>query len=166
MPAHDDQSLLRLAAALGKELRAAQHRVATVESCTGGGIARLLTEIPGCSRWFERGFVTYSDAAKVEMVGVPRELLQQHGAVSVEVAAAMAEGGMRCSGADYAIAVTGIAGPDGGTEEKPVGRVCFAWTDGRRKTRWEQVQFSGDRHGIRQQSIAHALTELLEWVEG
>ena len=151
----------RLAADLGGKLKAMKRSVATVESCTGGGIARMITAVPGSSQWFERGFVTYSNAAKVEMVGVERELIESHGAVSLEVAVAMAEGGIRFSHADYCIAVTGVAGPEGGTEQKPVGTVCFAWAGTEQKPVSEQNHFDGDRHAIREQSVAHALTRLL-----
>ena len=100
--------------------------LATAESCTGGLIAGLLTEVPGCSSMFERGFITYSNTAKETMLGVPARLIEQHGAVSIEVARAMAEGALRHSNADVSIAVTGVAGPDGGTEDKPVGLVHLA----------------------------------------
>ncbi len=158
-----DQPTNDLAVRLGEQLRRLNHSVATVESCTGGGIARMITTVAGSSRWFERGFVTYSNDAKVEMVGVARELLERHGAVSVEVAAAMAEGGLRFSEADYCIAVTGVAGPDGGSAEKPVGTVCFAWAgldlDG--ETRADQTHFYGDRFEIRAQCVLYALHGLL-----
>lgn len=138
--------------------------VATVESCTGGGIAQAITAIAGSSQWFERGFVTYSNAAKMEMVGVPRAILHNHGAVSVETAVAMAEGGLRFSNAEYCIAVTGIAGPTGGSAEKPVGTVCFAWADRRPATTSQQARFAGTRQAIQQQSIIHALSGLLDWL--
>lgn len=159
-----DQPTHDLAIRLGEQLRRLNHSVATVESCTGGGVARMITAVAGSSQWFERGFVTYSNDAKMEMVGVARELLERHGAVSVEVAAAMAEGGLRFSEADYCIAVTGVAGPGGGSAEKPVGTVCFAWAgldlDG--ETRADQTHFPGDRGEIRAHSVAHALSGLLD----
>ncbi len=157
-----DDAMHRLAADLGARLKGMKRSVATVESCTGGGVARVITAVPGSSRWFERGFITYSNAAKTEMVGVRRELIQSHGAVSVEVATAMAEGGVRCSNADCGIAVTGVAGPDAGTASNPVGTVCFAWAAPRQKTRTERAHFTGDRHAIREQSITHALAGLLD----
>ena len=157
-------SLSELATDLGAQLRGMKHRVATVESCTGGGIAHIITSIPGSSQWFERGFVTYCNDAKVEMVGVARELLESRGAVSVEVAAAMAEGGIRFSAADCCVAVTGVAGPDGGSAAKPVGTVCFAWAGLGRQTRTECVHFDGDRGAVREKSTAHILGGLLDWL--
>ena len=152
---------------LGEQLINIKRRVATVESCTGGGIAQMITAIPGSSQWFERGFVTYGNAAKTEMVGVARELIQRHGAVSVEVATAMAEGGIRFSRADYCLAVTGVAGPDGGTATNPVGTVCFAWAarDAQQKeTLSARQHFTGNRHNIREQSVAYALAGLLDFI--
>jgi len=108
-------------------LKANKWTIASAESCTGGLIAGLLTELPGSSAWFERGFVTYSNLAKQEMLGVPAALIAEQGAVSEEVAAAMAQGALEHSAADLALSVTGIAGPEGGSAAKPVGTVCFAW---------------------------------------
>lgn len=119
--------LTRLLRDVTNNLRALHLQIATAESCTGGLIAGLLTELPGSSNWFERGFVTYSNLAKEEMLGIKSELIQLHGAVSEPVAEAMALGALEYSMADVALAVTGIAGPDGGSEAKPVGTVCFAW---------------------------------------
>ena len=147
---------------LGEKLVRINRSVATVESCTGGGIACAITDLAGSSQWFERGFVTYHNDAKVEMVGVERALIESHGAVSVEVAAAMAEGGIRFSEADYCIAVTGVAGPQGGSADKPVGTVCFAWAGLDRETRVELLHFTGNRHAIREQSVVHALGGLLD----
>ena len=149
---------------LGELLIRMNRSVATVESCTGGGVARAITELAGSSQWFERGFVTYSNDAKVEMVGVECALIESHGAVSREVAAAMAEGGIRFSEADYCIAVTGVAGPQGGTADKPVGTVCFAWAGLDWETRCELTHFDGNRHDIREQSVAHALSGLLDFL--
>lgn len=157
-----DTSSNELAIQLGEQLKSLNHRIATVESCTGGGIAQSITSIAGSSEWFEYGFVTYSNTAKTELVGVPQALLQNHGAVSVEVATAMAEGGLRGSHANYCIAVTGIAGPDGGSAEKPVGTVCFAWASQHWNPVAEQVHFTGDRDSIRQQSVSYALSNLLD----
>ncbi|MDA8014271.1 MAG: CinA family protein [Gammaproteobacteria bacterium] len=158
-----------LAAELGERLLRAGARVATVESCTGGGLAHLLTSAPGSSQWFERGFVTYSNDAKTEMVGVERELIARHGAVSVEVAAAMAEGGLRAGRADCCAAVTGIAGPGGASPGKPVGTVCFAWAcslpSAPRATRSERAHINGGREEVRAQSAAHALAGLLALFE-
>ena len=146
---------------LGEKLVRINRSVATVESCTGGGIACAITDLAGSSQWFERGFVTYHNDAKVEMVGVERALIESHGAVSVEVAAAMAEGGIRFSEADYCIAVTGLAGPHGGSADKPVGTVCFAWAARDRETRVGLMHFAGNRYAIREQSVVHALGGLL-----
>lgn len=155
-----------VAANLGERLTAISRSVSTVESCTGGGVAQMITSVAGSSRWFERGFVTYSNDAKVEMVGVERALIESHGAVSVEVAAAMAEGGIRFSEADYCIALTGVAGPQGGSAAKPVGTVCFAWASLDQETRTALVRFDGDRHAVRAQSVAHALGGLLDLLRG
>ncbi len=161
-PLKHPNHLADLAVGLGERLSDLGRSVATVESCTGGGVARVITDIPGSSGWFERGFVTYSNDAKVEMVGVERALIESCGAVSAEVAAAMAEGGIRFSEADYCVAVTGVAGPDGGTADKPVGTVCFAWAGLDRDTRCERVRFDGGRRAVREQSVARALVGLLD----
>jgi len=123
----DQKSLEVLAARLGTALLAERLTLAAAESCTGGWVAQCVTAIAGSSDWFERGFVTYSNAAKQEMLGVPAATLAAHGAVSQPVAVAMAEGALRNSHADWALAITGVAGPSGGSAEKPVGTVCFAW---------------------------------------
>jgi nicotinamide-nucleotide amidase len=151
-----------LAAQVGELLRANGQRLATAESCTGGWVAQCLTAIAGSSDWFERGFVTYSNEAKVDMLGVEAETLLAHGAVSEATAAAMAAGALRHSRADWALSVTGIAGPGGGTADKPVGTVCFGWAaiDGRVET--QTVHFAGDRAQVRAQSVALALGGLLE----
>lgn len=137
--------------------REAGRRLATVESCTGGLIAGLLTEIAGSSDVVERGFVTYSNAAKSEMVGVPAELIVRHGAVSAEVAEAMAAGALAHSPADVAVAVTGIAGPGGATPNKPVGLVYFGLAVRGDSVRSERHVFPGDRSGVRLASVARAL---------
>ncbi len=143
----------------------------TAESCTGGLIAAACTEVAGSSQWFERGFVSYSNEAKQDMLGVPAALLQQHGAVSEPVAQAMVLGALNHSKAQVALAVTGIAGPTGGSRSKPVGTVCFAWglpTDGGptigAETAWVKVDtrhFEGDRAAVRQATQQHALSQLL-----
>ena len=156
------QALELLAAQVGELLSANGQRLATAESCTGGWIAQCLTAIAGSSDWFERGFVTYSNEAKREMLGVAADTLVAHGAVSEATAAAMAAGALRHSHADWALAVTGIAGPGGGSPDKPVGTVCFGWacSDGRVET--QTVHFAGDRELVRAQTVAHALEGLLE----
>ena len=134
--------------------------LATAESCTGGLIAGACTELSGSSRWFERGFVTYSNEAKTESLGIDPALLQAHGAVSEVVARAMAFGALRHSHAQVSVAVTGIAGPTGGSAEKPVGTVWFGFSvDGRLHS--ETVRFDGDRQAVRQATVAHALERLL-----
>ena len=137
----------------------------TAESCTGGGIAYTMTELPGSSGWFERGFVTYSNLAKQEQLGVAHELFARFGAVSEEVAAAMAQGALQHSHADFSVAVTGIAGPDGGTEEKPVGTVCFGWGSRGGVTRTTLIMFDGNRQQVRELSILTALQGLMDLVE-
>ncbi len=135
--------------------------LACAESCTGGLIAAACTELSGSSVWFERGFVTYSNAAKTEMLGVPAALIEQHGAVSLAVAEAMARGALQHSPAQCALAVTGIAGPTGGNADKPVGTVCFGWAVGDQC--WsEQLRFGGDRAAVRQQTAFHALRTLAQ----
>ena len=158
-----DQSLLEaLAGRVGAALLADRLALATAESCTGGWVSQCLTAIAGSSEWFERGFVTYSNAAKQEMLGVSEATLAAHGAVSQPVAVAMAEGALRHSHADWAVAVTGIAGPTGGSAEKPVGTVCFAWAVRDGATTTETRHFAGDREAVRAQSVACALAVLLE----
>ena len=156
------QALELIAVQVGELLSANGQRLATAESCTGGWIAQCLTAIAGSSDWFERGFVTYSNEAKREMLGVEADTLVAHGAVSEATAAAMAAGALRHSHADWALAVTGIAGPGGGSPDKPVGTVCFGWacSDGRVET--QTVHFAGDRELVRAQTVAHALEGLLE----
>ena len=158
-----DSDLQVLARELGQTLLARNQRVAAAESCTGGWIAKVLTDVPGSSRWFEGGVVSYSNAVKHALLGVPADLLAAHGAVSEPVVRAMAEGARAKLGPDIAVAVSGVAGPDGGTSEKPVGLVWFAWAS-RRGTTSEQRTFSGDREAVRRQSVALALQRVLEQV--
>jgi nicotinamide-nucleotide amidase len=154
-------SLAERAAALLKRYEAAGLRIATAESCTGGLVAALLTEIPGSSAVVERGFVTYSNAAKAEMLGVPPDLIAQHGAVSEEVARAMVEGALARSDADVAVAVTGIAGPGGATAAKPVGLVHFAVAARAGETAALERRY-GDlgRSAIRERAVGDALSLL------
>jgi len=149
-----------LARLAGRALLAAGLKAVTAESCTGGGVAAALTEIPGSSQWFERGYVTYSNAAKVDDLGVDSGTLARFGAVSAEVARQMAEGALRRSGADVAVALTGIAGPDGGSLEKPVGLVYLAF--GRRGAPVQVIRelYAGDRAAVRRQAVAEALRRL------
>ena len=152
----------RLSRQLGRRLLASRGRLATAESCTGGGVAQAVTAIAGSSNWFDRGYVTYSNEAKRELLGVPATTLRRHGAVSEATARAMAAGALRRSGATLALSVTGIAGPGGATPGKPVGTVCFAWASGR-KLRSETRRFRGGRAQVRRQSVAHALRGALKW---
>ncbi|MEX0638374.1 MAG: CinA family protein [Burkholderiales bacterium] len=146
---------------LGAALKAKGLKLATAESCTGGWVAMALTAIPGSSEWFERGYVSYSNAAKREDLGVAEETLRQHGAVSEEVAREMAAGALQRARAQVALAITGVAGPAGGTADKPVGLVCFAWAHGS-KMASETRRFEGDRESVRRQSVLHALERVLE----
>ena len=156
------QKLIDEAAALLAAYRTAGLRLATAESCTGGLVAAFLTEIPGSSDVVERGFVTYSNEAKTDLVGVPPDLLRAHGAVSAEVAGAMAEGALRHSRAQVAVAVTGIAGPGGATARKPVGLVFLAAARAGGPTLVERHRFIGDRRAVRLAAVAAAFTLLPE----
>jgi nicotinamide-nucleotide amidase len=156
-----DDELYELAEELGRKLKVAGLKIATAESCTGGWIAEVITEVPGSSAWFDRGFVTYSNNAKVQMLGVDRATLLRHGAVSIETAKQMVTGALVNSEADWAIAVTGIAGPEGGSEEKPVGTVYIAWQHVSGFSTVERLKFSGNRHQIRKQTVKKAFDGLL-----
>jgi len=150
------EDLIILARHLGQVLQERGWMLATAESCTGGGIAQVITENAGSSAYFERGFVTYSNAAKMQLLAVPEDLLQRHGAVSEQVAAAMAEGALAHSQAQLALSTTGIAGPGGAQPGKPVGTVCFGWAT-HAATHTQTLVFDGDRQAVRRQSIVHAL---------
>jgi nicotinamide-nucleotide amidase len=134
--------------------------VSLAESCTGGLVCATLTELAGSSEWFERGYITYSNEAKTECLGVPTPLIESHGAVSEQVAKAMAEGTRINSGSNVGISITGVAGPSGGSVEKPVGTVCFGWST-ENQTLTKTMHFDGDRQIIRQQAAKYALTELI-----
>lgn len=150
-----------LAARVGAALKARGWMLALAESCTGGGVAEAVTSIPGSSFWFDRGFVTYSNASKFDMLDVSPDTVAKYGAVSEQTVAEMAKGALAYSRAQVAVAISGIAGPDGGTAEKPVGTVCFAWNiNGTLVT--ETLRFSGDRQAVRRQSVQHALQGLLQ----
>ncbi|WP_323121494.1 CinA family protein [Burkholderia alba] len=159
-----DSVVHQLAIRAGNKLRDEHLMLATAESCTGGMIAAAITDISGSSGWFERGFVTYSNQAKSDMIGVPAEMIDKHGAVSEPVARAMAEGALRNSRAQVSLSVTGIAGPGGGSEHKPVGTVSFAWSN-RLHTSVETVVFKGDREQIRVQAATYALRGLLKLLD-
>lgn len=145
---------------LAEHLLARHLRISTAESCTGGLVAKTFTDLAGSSDWFDRGFVTYSNQAKIDMLGVSDQTLQEHGAVSEETASEMVVGALQHSEAGVAIAVTGIAGPGGGTPSKPVGTVCFGFALGEEV--WtEKMYFNGDRQQVRQQSLEFVLQRLL-----
>ena len=158
--AQEVQTLEANSSQLSLRLLARRHLLATAESCTDGMIAAACTDLSGSSQWFERGFVTYSNEAKTEMLGVPPGLIEQHGAVSEPVARAMADGALAHSRAQVSLAVTGVAGPTGGTEAKPVGTVWFAWCVGG-ETHSEMQHFAGDRAAVRMATVRYALKRLL-----
>ena len=161
-----DSDLVILADHLGHDLKQAGRSVATAESCTGGCLGEVLTSIPGSSLWYERGFITYSNMSKREMLGVKTETLARHGAVSEATARAMAEGALAHSHADLTVAITGIAGPSGGTPEKPVGTVCLAWAARKQPTQSRTQRFSGDREAVRRQAVRAALEGLSALLAG
>lgn len=156
--------IIELAARVGAALKEKHLFLATAESCTGGGVAEAVTEIPGSSEWFDCGFVTYSSASKTELLDISPALIAQHGAVSVEIAEAMAAGALANSSADISLSTTGIAGPGGAVPGKPVGTVCFCWAKGR-SAHTERLVFDGDRQAVRRQTVAHALKGLLRFLE-
>lgn len=152
--------MLQIVQTLAESLRQRGWMMCTAESCTGGLIAGACTDLAGSSDWFERGFVSYSNAAKTELLGVPVDLIMQHGAVSEPVARAMAEGALAGSHAQLSLAVTGVAGPSGGSADKPVGTVWFGWcVNG--QTSSECMRFEGDRAAVRAATVAHALRGIL-----
>ena len=153
-----------LAERIAARLKTGGAMLATAESCTGGWAAQALTAIAGSSAWFERGFVTYSNEAKQELLGVSKRTLKKFGAVSEETAREMARGALRRSRGSIALAVTGVAGPGGGSRTKPVGMVCFAWARGR--SVWsETLRLKGNRDAVRRQSVLHALRGVLKLLE-
>ena len=151
-------------ATLAEQLTQRGWMLATAESCTGGWIAKCCTDMAGSSAWFDRGFITYSNAAKQDMLGVRAETLAQYGAVSEAVVAEMATGALRHSQAHIAVAVSGIAGPSGGSPEKPVGTVCFAWAMRNGEVLTKTCQFAGDREAVRWQSVVFALDGVVQWM--
>lgn len=158
----NDEQLQQLSHRIGEQLKRRQATVTAAESCTGGWIAKVFTDISGSSAWFERGFVTYSNEAKQQMVGVQDTTLQQHGAVSEQTVREMATGAAKAASAEYAIAVSGIAGPEGGTPDKPVGTVWFAIVGPEGHVLAQRQIFAGDRDAVRRQSVAWALQTLLD----
>lgn len=155
-----DSELMQLSEQVGQALKARGATVTTAESCTGGWVAKTLTDIAGSSAWFERGFVTYSNEAKSQMIGVSEATLLDHGAVSEPVVVEMAIGALRAARADYAISVSGIAGPDGGSAEKPVGTVWFGVASASGQGVTQRECFAGDREAVRRQATAYALNLL------
>lgn len=161
----DHEAIQELAQALVDELVAASKAVATAESCSGGWIAKSITDIPGASQVFHYGIVSYSNGAKESMLGVNIETLEQHGSVSEAIVREMAEGALHLSGADIAVAVSGVAGPSGGSDDKPVGLVWFAWAvraGADAKTTTSRMNFDGDRDLVRELTVAHALQGVRE----
>jgi nicotinamide-nucleotide amidase len=162
-PAQDAaMDLGALSEQVGDALRARGLMLATAESCTGGWVAEAITAVAGSSQWFERGFVTYSNEAKRELLGVRAETLAQYGAVSEAAVREMAEGTLARSRAQVAVAVSGIAGPGGGSLDKPVGTVCLGWAGAGAAVRTLRVQFAGDREAVRRQAVAAALQGVLD----
>lgn len=154
-----------LAQHIGALLSQKKLKLVTVESCTGGNLSRLITDIPGSSEWFDCGFVTYSNESKTKLVGVPDELIRQQGAVSQKVALAMAKGALETTNGDIALSTTGIAGPDGGTPEKPVGTVCFGFATASGIFSTDKRLLNGNRTEIRNQSVIYSLQCLRNYLE-
>jgi len=157
-----DAELASLAKALADRLRTRRLKLAVAESCTGGWIAKSVTDIAGSSQWFDRGFVVYSNRAKTDLLGVAAQTLLQYGAVSEQVAMEMAQGALAHSHADLALAITGIAGPDGGTPDRPVGLVWLATRRRGRDAVAQEHRFAGDRDAVRRQAVAAGLQRLIE----
>jgi len=159
-----DRDLAAIARQLGDRLFALGFTLVAAESCTGGWVAKVLTDIPGSSTWFDRGFVTYSNEAKQEMLGVQAETLEAHGAVSEETVREMVQGALKHSRGTMALAISGTAGPGGATPNKPLGTVCFAWGH-RDGTLWScRERFEGGRDEVRHQAVALALEEVLDYL--
>jgi nicotinamide-nucleotide amidase len=157
----DDVALTNLAIELGAVLKAHGYTLTLAESCTGGLVAQAITSVAGSSAWFDRGFVTYSNLAKIEMLGVSAQTLEKFGAVSEQTASEMASGALKNSHVQIAGSITGIAGPDGGTLEKPVGMVCFAWADAKQPMLTGTIHFQGNREEIRQQAAIAMMAGLI-----
>jgi nicotinamide-nucleotide amidase len=156
-----DTRLAELSHRVGEALLRLDYKLVTTESCTGGWIAQVVTHTAGSSAWFDRGFVTYSNDAKIEMLGVDSDTIRHHGAVSLETVAEMAAGALVNSNAMISLAVSGVAGPSGGSSDKPVGTVCFAWCKLGDEPQTERHHFDGDRESVRQQAVVRALEGLL-----
>lgn len=158
-------TLATLAIELGETLKTRNLSLALAESCTGGLVAQMVTSVAGSSAWFDRGFVTYSNAAKIEMLGVRAETLERFGAVSEQTATVMAHGALKNSHAQIAGSITGIAGPDGGSKEKPVGTVCFAWVGAKLPLSTTTKRFFGNREEVRQQAAIAMMAGLIERIK-
>jgi nicotinamide-nucleotide amidase len=156
-----DAQLIELSQRVGQALTRLDLTLATAESCTGGWVAQVVTHTPGSSGWFDRGFITYANDAKIEMLGVDPETIAEFGAVSQETAADMAAGALVNSNAMISLAVSGVAGPSGGSPDKPVGTVCFAWCKLGDEPHTERHHFDGDRESVRRQAVVCALEGLL-----
>ncbi|QEY15759.1 nicotinamide-nucleotide amidase [Cellvibrio sp. KY-GH-1] len=157
-----DDYLLHLSQRLGEQLLERNWHVATAESCTGGGVAAAITAVPGSSAWFEYGIVSYANDAKQKLLGVNSETLAREGAVSEAVVMEMARGVLALAEADIAVAISGVAGPSGGSPDKPVGTVWFAWTTSNGEMKTELQHFSGDRNRVQRQAVVFALEKLVE----
>jgi nicotinamide-nucleotide amidase len=156
-----DSQLAELSRRVGESLLRLECTLATAESCTGGWVAQVVTHTAGSSAWFDRGFVTYANDAKIEMLGVHQETVAHHGAVSLETVAEMAAGALVNSNAMFSLAISGVAGPSGGSRDKPVGTVCFAWCKLGDEPQTERHCFNGDRESVRHQAVICALEGLL-----
>ncbi len=154
--------LSRLAELAGKSLLATGSILTTAESCTGGWVAKLITDISGSSAWFDRGFVTYTNESKQDMLGVSSATLEKYGAVSEQVVKEMTAGALANSSANIALAISGIAGPGGGSEDKPVGMVCFSWQKKGQVSHEKTKYFTGDRHAVREHAVIYALETMIE----
>ena len=155
---------IELAEKLGEALKSRKLLLTIAESCTGGGVCQAVTEVAGCSEWFDCGFVTYSNGSKTQFLDVPEALIAQHGAVCEEVAAEMAKGTLANTDSHITLSTTGIAGPGGAVPGKPVGTVCFGWACEKR-VHTERLVFAGDRHSVRTQTAEHALKGLLKFMQ-
>ncbi|MDR9390012.1 MAG: CinA family protein [Wenzhouxiangella sp.] len=162
----NDEALNTLAAAVAHWLKTHGRRLSVAESCTGGWVAKSLTDLAGSSQWFEQGFVTYSNEAKSATLAVPPSVIEANGAVSEAVACDMAQGAQQRAGSDFAVSITGIAGPGGGSPDKPVGTVCFGWALPNGVVETERHHFEGDRDAVRRASVAQALEGLLDRFAG
>jgi nicotinamide-nucleotide amidase len=162
---HADADLARLAVELGAVLRRKRLKLAVAESCTGGWVAKCVTDVAGSSQWFDRGFVAYTNRAKQDLLGVSPQALLQFGAVSAQVAKEMAEGALIRSNADATLSITGIAGPDGGSPDKPVGTVWLGWAVRGQPAETRQMRFDGDRDMVRRAAVAASLARMVELIE-